>query len=229
MPLGISSPVLASCCRWCVAAVFLLVVLQWTEPETRGGAASTPLLIKLAALSPDRGKVVAVLHLSSHRGDGVDGEHRSAEAFCRSAERLPKRCYDDELNHAGGKLATAIFCRHGGESLTSDEEALLRIRHWSSTLLRHQVVRPRWQGGGQWTRFFAGRGRSSTLPLILGGDALRTPATCGGDTQELDCFFFFSVRVFFVIIEALSSNFKFLVRVLSKGLLCKMYLPRLDE
>jgi hypothetical protein len=139
---------------------------------------------------------------------------------------LPKRCYDDELSHAGGGLATAIFCRHGGDASTSDVEALLRIRLWSSTSLRHQVVRPRWLGGGQRLWFVAGRGFSSYLPLFLGGDALRTPAMCGGGTKGLDCFSFFCSRVFFAIMEALTSFSSVLCESVVKGPLCNLYLPR---
>jgi hypothetical protein len=82
-----------------------------------------------------------------------------------------------------------IFCRQGGMSSTSMIEAL-RIRRWSSMLPRRQVVRPRRLGGRQWLRFYAGRRPSSALPLFLGGNALRMPASGGRDTRGLDCFVF---------------------------------------
>jgi hypothetical protein len=119
----------------------------------------------------------------------------------------------DELKHAGGILVSAIFGRHGGLCSTSDVDAFHRFCCWSSVLLRRQVVRPRWLGGAQWRRFFAGRGHSSNLPLFLGGDALRTPATCDGGTRGLNCFFIFSYRVFYVNKQALSSNIRFLASV----------------
>jgi hypothetical protein len=58
-------------------------------------------------------------------------------------------------------------------------------------------------------RFLVGRRCLSNLPLILGGDASRTPAICGRDAQGLDCFLFLSARVFFVKVDALSSNIRF--------------------
>jgi hypothetical protein len=96
----------------------------------------------------------------------------------------------DELKHAGGILVSAIFGRHGGLYSTSDVDAFHRFCCWSSVLLRRQVVRPRWLGGAQWRRFFAGRGHSSNLPLFLGGYILRTPTTCGGGTRGHDCLIF---------------------------------------
>jgi hypothetical protein len=136
---------------------------------------------------------------------GEEGGGDGAAAFSCRCWPLPKRCYIGELNHAVGILATAIFCRHGGKSSTSDAEALHRIRRRSSVPLRHQVVRPRWLGGDRRLWFFVGRGCSSSLPLILGGDAFRTPAICGGGTQGLDRFSYLCPRVFFTIWKALSS------------------------
>lgn len=125
-------------------------------------------------------------------GRGSDG----ATAFFSRCWPLPTRCYFDELNHAEGIHASAIFYRHGDASSTSVSEAYLRSCCWSSTLSSHQLVRPRWLGGGQWRRIIAGRGCSSTSPLILGGDSLRTSANCGGDTPRSDCFSLFLSRVF---------------------------------
>jgi hypothetical protein len=40
------------------------------------------------------------------------------------------------------------------------------------------------------------KGCLSILPLILGGNALRTPTVRGGGTQGLDCFYSFCSMVF---------------------------------
>jgi hypothetical protein len=100
--------------------------------------------------------------LARHGGGRRGGD--GAVALSRQRRPLPKGCYIDELNHAGGILASAILCLHGGESSTSDEEALLQICRWNSTPLCHQVVCPRWLGGGQRRRFFTKRGYTSNLP-----------------------------------------------------------------
>jgi hypothetical protein len=62
-------------------------------------------------------------------------------------------------------------------------EEALRICCGSSTSRVHQVVHPRWYGGGRGQRIFAGREPSSYLLLFLGGSAWRTPAVIGGDAQ----------------------------------------------
>jgi hypothetical protein len=134
---------------------------------------------------------------------------------------LPERCYLHRAEHTTPSVGAVNLGQNGGPSSTSVAEALLWIRCWSSSLLRHQVVRPRWLGGDQWLRFFVGRERSSCMPLFLGGDALRTPARGGGDTQGPDCVLSFRSRVFSVIPEALSSNSRFLNASDVKGLLCK--------
>jgi hypothetical protein len=106
--------------------------------------------------------------LSRHGGVGSGGDGVAARFEPRWS--LPTRCYYDELIHAKGNLALAIFCRHGGVSSTSFVEALLRSCYWSSTLPSHQVVHPRWFEGGQQRRIFTERGRSSTPSLFLDGD-----------------------------------------------------------
>jgi hypothetical protein len=93
---------------------------------------------------------------------------------------------------------------------TSNEEALLRIRHDSSTFPRHQVVRPRWLGDGQRQRFFAEREPSSNLLSFLSGDAWRTPVISGGDTQGPDCLVVFCSRMIVRIWKPLYSNCWFL-------------------
>jgi hypothetical protein len=94
-------------------------------------------------------------------------------------------------------LASDSTGRRADLSSTSDVEALLCFC-WSSALLCRQVVRPLRLGGVQWWRIFAGRGPSSISSLFLGGDASRTSACGGRDTQGLECFFNFLFGVFYV-------------------------------
>jgi hypothetical protein len=115
-----------------------------------------------------------------------------------------------ELIHDGGLLASTILCRHGGEISTSTTEALHRSSRGCSKPLSHEVTCSSWLGGGPRLRIHAGRGLPSRRPLLLGGDALRTPAIGGGDAQGRDCILSFSSRVFCVKIKTLSSNSRFL-------------------
>jgi hypothetical protein len=110
-----------------------------------------------------------------------------------------------ELNHDEGIFASAILCRHGGSMSTSSEEALLP-RRGCSKLPSLEVMCSPWLGGGPRRRSNAGRGLPSSWPLFLGGDAWRTPAIGGGDTQGRNRFSFPCCRVFFVKSEGLSSN-----------------------
>jgi hypothetical protein len=103
-------------------------------------------------------------------------------------------------------LASAIICRHGGDSTTSGLEALHRFHRGSSTPPCHKVVHLRWLRGGKRHWIFIRRGLSSKVPLILGGDAWSTPTICGKGTQGLDCISILSSRVLFVKWKALSSN-----------------------
>jgi hypothetical protein len=80
-----------------------------------------------------------------------------------------------------------IFGRYGGPSSTSIKEA--RILGRSSTLLGSQVVRPRNPRSGRRLGFFIGREPSSNLLSDFGGNAWRSPTTCGGVTPVLDCSF----------------------------------------
>jgi hypothetical protein len=118
-----------------LVVVQLLMVLLWKETEVGGSATSKSSSIKLDWGSPDQGGQIGRLLFFGQQGGGREGKHRPAAALCRSAELL-EWCCDDELNHAIGTLASAIFYRHGGVSSTFDAESLLRIRRWSSTLLR---------------------------------------------------------------------------------------------
>jgi hypothetical protein len=54
-------------------------------------------------------------------GHGDGKKARLPLAFC--SERGDRGMH--KFNHAGGNLASTIFCRHGGDYITSDAEALL--------------------------------------------------------------------------------------------------------
>jgi hypothetical protein len=54
--------------------------------------------------------------------------------------------------------------------------------------------------------------------------ALRSPAGGGEDSNALDCFFNLCARVLFIILEVLSSNFRFSRAIDVRGSLC-IYVP----
>jgi hypothetical protein len=132
------------------------------------------------------------LTLAVTYGDGADGGYHNIY----------------ELISDEGLLAFAISCRHGGEIQTSTAEAL-HLRCGCSKLPGHEVMRSPWPGSGPRRQINSGRGLPSSWPLFLGGDAWRTPAGSGGDTEGLDCITSFSSRVFLVKSEGLSSNSRF--------------------
>jgi hypothetical protein len=77
----------------------------------------------------------------------------------------------------------------------------------SSTTPRHtKWSRPRWLGDGRWQKIHAGREPTSCLLMFLGGDAWRTSASGGRDTEVLDCFAQIRCRVFFLKCKILSLN-----------------------
>jgi hypothetical protein len=55
-----------------------------------------------------------------------------------------------------------------------------------------------WRLGVPWLRLIVGRGLPGSWPLLLGGDASRTPARGGRGAQGLDCKLSFSSRVLFI-------------------------------
>jgi hypothetical protein len=67
------------------------------------------------------------------------------------------------------------------------------------------------------------------LLLFLGGDAWRMLASGGRDTQVLDFFYLVNCRVFSVKCKPLSSNTRFLERVLYKGLSVKLCTYHFNE
>lgn len=181
-----------------------------------------------------------LMRLKQHRGFSFGQpwmrgkEMKLCSCFCigRMATCwLPTRCFGAAISiqaeHMTLSFGVVIFGRKGGPSSTSNAEASSESSCRCSMLQRPQVVRPRWCCGGRRLRFIVGAGPSSALPSDLGGDAWRSLAICGGGAKGLDCFLIFLPKVLFVTLEALSSNSWFLVRVMLKGLSCKLYLPRL--
>jgi hypothetical protein len=110
-----------------------------------------------------------------------------------------------ELIYDGGKTASEILCRQGGDISTSTEEAF-HLRCGCSKLSGHEVICSPWLGSGPRRQINAGRRLPSNWPLFLGGDAWRTPTKCGGGTEGLDCFRSSSSRALCVKSEVLSSN-----------------------
>jgi hypothetical protein len=103
-------------------------------------------------------------------------------------------------------MASAIFYRQGDESYTSTAEAFFE----SAAGVRHLLF-IKWCVPGELkaTIGFDSLSEmelSSILLWILGGNALRIPATGGGDTCGLDGFLAFFVGCFFTILKAISSN-----------------------
>jgi hypothetical protein len=127
---------------------------------------------------------------------------------------------DDELTHADGFSAITIYGRLGGRISTSMKEAWSRSSHGSSRLTHHEVMHSPWRVGGPWLQLVVGRGLPSCSSLLLGGDALRTPARGGGGALRLDCLLSFSSRVLYVKKLALSSDRRLPRTRLHKGCIC---------
>jgi hypothetical protein len=86
---------------------------------------------------------------------------------------------ESELIQAGGILASAILCRQDGGIATSDKEAIFESAVEARHCLATKWSRPWWLGDVQPQRIIAGREPMSYLLSFLGGDAWRTPASCG--------------------------------------------------
>jgi hypothetical protein len=134
--------------------------------------------------------------------------------------------FDSELIYDGGLFSVTIFCRYGGAYSTSSAEALLRSGRGCLNPLLYEVIHSPWRRGGPWLLIVAGRGLPSSWSLILGGDALRTPAMGGKDAQGHDCFLSFCSRVFCVKGMALSGWWFYPGNAMSKDHFYKMYSPR---
>jgi hypothetical protein len=123
---------------------------------------------------------------------------------------------------ARGSTASANSCWNGGITATSVEEAFFSSAAEARRRFATKWSCPRWLNAGRWQNISAGREPTSYLLLFLGGNAWRTPASRGRDTQALHCFDRLFCRVFFVKCKPLPSNIRFLVRVLYKGLSAKL-------
>jgi hypothetical protein len=142
---------------------------------------------------------------------------------------MPAGCYVFELNHARAIMAYAIFCRQGGGSSTSTAEVFFESAAGARRLLFIKWCVPVEEKATSGFDSSSEMELSSILLRFLGGDALRTPTICGGGTQGSDFFFSFCPRVFSIIREGPSSNFRFLRARDVRGPLCKFYLPCMDE
>jgi hypothetical protein len=134
---------------------------------------------------------------------GHGGSERGGMLMATCSGRGGREEHEDELINANSFSA---YYRHGGGFSTSREEAMLRSGHGSSRPIHHEVMHSPWRIGGPWLRFIAERGLSGYRPLLLGGDASRTPARGGGGAQGLDCNLTFGSRVLFVKRSALSLD-----------------------
>jgi hypothetical protein len=182
---------------WCLGFFLLAAMLLWSElvEEEKAIVSSNKVAFWFSGGCDLEGWSSRSSSSPSCRG----GEGRGGDGvviFFRWLLPMLKWCGDFELNHADDIIASAIFSRQGRLCSTSDVEAFHRVYYWSSARLRRQVVHPWRLGGAQQRRFFAGRELASILPLFLGGDALRTPTSCGGDARGPDCFFNFCSGVF---------------------------------
>jgi hypothetical protein len=168
------------------------------------------------------------LLLTCHGGKKKGG----GEAIPRHLHRLlPERCYGvstQELpraNHVVPYNGTAIFCRTSGPSSTSKMEVPRCSVRRSSSSLHRQVVRPRRRRSGHRIINVAGSMLSSVLASHLDGNVSRSPATGGGDVQGPNCFFSFCLRVFYAILEGLSSNSGLSVQKMLEDLFVNLYPP----
>jgi hypothetical protein len=133
------------------------------------------------------------------------------------------------LIHEAGSSAAAIYCRNGGESSTSGAKAWYRSSLGSSKPSRREVIRSPRRLGGPWLWRVVTRGLPSCWPLLLGGDASRTPARGGGDALRLDCKVPFSFKVLFIKRVALYADRRFhrarFVKIASLLCTCNQPLP----
>jgi hypothetical protein len=143
---------------------------------------------------------------------------------------VPKRLTNRQAAIHGDGSHSELGC--GGDLSffsTSDLEAFVGALRRSSTTSSLQVVRPRRRRRSRRCWFLAGvEAVASSDPLFyFGVHRLEVAGEHGGgDPEAPDCFSFFSARVFFVRLEALSSNSRFLRASVVKGLYANLYPPR---
>lgn len=153
---------------------------------------------------------------------------------CRSEAASLRSSYTEdvfaEVIQGHWRPLRAVWCiLHRGSSSTSDLEAFVGALRRSSTTSSLQVVRPRRRRGDRRCWFLAGvEAVASSDPLFyFGVHRLEVAGELGGgDSEAPDCFSFFSARVFFVMLEALSSKSRFLRASVVKGLYANLYPPR---
>jgi hypothetical protein len=133
-----------------------------------------------------------------------------------------------ELITADAFIASVILCRQGGNSSTSMLEAFSRHCRGCSNSFRGEVIRsPHRSEGPRWMSVIGSR-LPSSWPLLLGGDASRTPANGGEDAQGPDCFSSLCSRVFFVKEMTLSVGWAFPRAALLQDCFCNLYSPRVQ-
>jgi hypothetical protein len=147
------------------------VLLPWRKPAELLELES-PLSNKRCCCSRG-GSLSAPFNLVGRGGEKVERSSMAAAFRGRSLHSV-------ELIIADAFIASVILCRQGGNSPASRIEA---SRHWRgcSNSLRGEVIHsPHWREGPRWLSV-VGRGLPSSWPLLLGGDAARTPAMGGDD------------------------------------------------
>jgi hypothetical protein len=203
---------------WSAVKLFVGSSWWWRDGGRRSGEA---FFNKWWFSLPRCGGCLLLLPFSGH--GGAEGVWESAPP-CWIGEDWGDPS-DHELIQASGISALAISRRHGGGISTSVEEAFVDPAAEARRHLAAKWFRPRWPDDGRWQKVHVGREPASYLLSFLGGDAWRTPTFCGGGTLVLDCLVFVSFRVFFVICKPLSSNTRFLERVLQVDFCKILYLP----
>jgi hypothetical protein len=125
-------------------------------------------------------------------------------------------------------IVSVILCRQGGNRSTSMWEAFSRHCRGCLNSLRDEVILSPHRSEGPWWMSVIGRGLPSSWPLLLGGDALRTPANGGEGAQGPDCFSSLCSRVFYVKEIALSVGWAFSRAALLQGCFYNLYSPRIQ-
>jgi hypothetical protein len=134
-----------------------------------------------------------------------------------------------ELIIADAFFTSVILCRQGGICLTSMLEALVWHCRGCSNSPRNEVIRsPLRREGPRWLSV-VGRGLPSSWPLLLGGDASRTPTNGGDDAQGHGCFLSFCSRVFHVKERALFVGWDSPGAAFLQGHFYKLYSPHVMQ
>lgn len=220
-------------CGFVVIAI-LLAGLWWSEPYTEGVAVASSFPNKLEgrplALEVDGGHSAMdgkqALFLPP-AGRGGEGRRRCCLFFLSAAGWWFVFLLHSRATHMAALIVAMIFGQYGGPSSTSKMEAFYWILYRSSSARPLQVVRPRRVRVDRLQWSAAGAEALSNFLSDLGvPSAWRSTAAGGGGIRELDCVSSFYFGCVFVTAKPLSSNTRFLRRVLQKGFGEKLYLPR---